>query len=98
VENYQIASSEMNTFALSDNYIALGCQNCDKYLGRIEIFGNKPGYPTIFTKKGTKKKNFFFGGQTEIYQKGKMTFVYIASQLSALTKSHYINIIQLTTD
>lgn len=84
VMDHQLDSTRMNTFALSEDYLAIGCEQCNSFLGLIDIysFSVEADFPTVFTKKGStkKEKNFYFGAQTEMYQKGNMTFVYITSQ------------------
>ena len=72
----------MNTFTISNSFVDIGCEECNSYLGRMDVFKNEKGFPTIFSKIGKKGSNFYFGGQTVLQQKGENSFIYVTSMLS----------------
>jgi hypothetical protein len=54
----------MNTFAISTNFVAIGCQECGNLLGSIEIFSFEEDFPLVFKQTGSSKvsiSNHYFG-------------------------------------
>jgi hypothetical protein len=44
--------------------VAIGCQDCEKLLGSIEIFSFEEGFPLVFKQTGSSSAavgNHFFG-------------------------------------
>jgi len=66
-------------------------------LGKVEVYSNEGEYPEIFEKTGTKGDNFYYGGQTELFQDGNNTYIYVNSMLAKRIKTHFINLIQIVT-
>jgi len=55
----------------------------------------------VFKQEGSSKaaiSNHYFGAQTELYEKGDLTIVYVTSQKPASVKTYYANIIVLIKD
>jgi len=72
----------MDTFALSSDFIAIGCQKCNRLLGKIEIFSFEAGFPQVFEQIGSDEKgnsNYNFGAQTEMVKKDDITIVFVTS-------------------
>ena len=56
VSNHNLGGIQMNTFAVTEEYIAIGCVICEKYNGIVEIFSFTDGFPSIFQLEGNINK------------------------------------------
>ena len=97
VAEHDLDSTRMDTFAFSSDYIAIGCKECNKYFGLIDIFKINADFPLIFSHKGNSK-NKHFGQQTEMLKKDKLSQILITSYSGSVIKRNHVNVITIVQD
>jgi hypothetical protein len=93
---YDMLEEIMSSFSVDDDLIAIGCEACGLYDGRVTLYDRSTLEELHKSYGSVNLGNYYYGKDIEIIKKGDFSFIYVISHSKStdVTRTYYINVIK----